>query len=49
MKELYSTPNMEIIELSTADVILTSQLSNNGTLDWDNVDQPTWGNGSGWN
>ena len=49
MKEIYNTPNIEIIELSAYDVVATSQLSNNGTLDWDNVDKPTWGNGTGWN
>lgn len=50
MKEIYNTPNMETIELSTNDIVATSQLSNNGALDWDNEnDRPTlpWGN-QGW-
>lgn len=49
MKEIYNTPNMEIIELSTDDVVATSQLSNKGTLDWDDVYKPTWKNEEGWN
>ena len=49
MKEIYNTPSMEITELSMQDVVATSSLSNNGTLDWDNVNKPTWGNGQNWN
>ena len=48
MKEIYNIPDMEIIEFSKDDIVVTSQLENAGSLDWDNVGKPTWGQGNGW-
>lgn len=48
MTTIYETPNMEIVEFVTEDVITSSQLTDNGTLDWGNVEKPGWGQGSSW-
>lgn len=49
MKQVYDTPKMEKVELSTEDIVTTSQLENAGSLEnWENVGKPTWGNGGSW-
>ena len=48
MKEIYNTPQMEVVVFATGDVVVTSQLTEGGELNWENVEKPGWGQGSSW-